>query len=357
MKTKADDFSLSRATGETRKPSKDRKIIHETKVRIDLVRLRDLVVELHDDWMFKGGMRGSEATKEQRSAFSRYNTVRSFASKYDNGEDSIVLETSGGVSGASARVYYFPSITSLCKEFRKCIIPLNEGTEFLFFDLKAAEFFLNCIFCNEVEALQHYWNMEDIYMYYSNLFPVGTDREVIKTNLIANMYGTTPYRVGINCGISENAARRILDNIAARVPRMTNNKMRVISKARNSGVYSCPSFDWESKKFDTSKLIDVYNWREKGEEFKPLLALSAYVQSSLGCWMQQFIHNLSKRTSGTILTVFDSVLVEVKKERKDAAKRWIMENIKPFRTGSITEGDNFYKVYAKEDDENATTFK
>ena len=323
-------------TKKVKQPREDRKVIHETRVKIDLRKLREIVISLKEKVDKVGWDR---ETPVQRSAFHSWNTVSKFAEEWDNGEDFRIIENvSGGTAGSSARVYYFPSITSYCKPFRECIVPITEGNKFLFFDLKAAEFFLNCVFCNETEAIRHYQAGEDIYLYYKSMFPVGLSRDPIKTTLIANMYNTSAYRTGINCGISETQAQRLLDNIAMRIPSMTMKKNSVIRRARELGYYSCPNG------FDQSDMVKIADIDPK-KGFNECLALSVYVQSALGLWMQGFIKKLEPRINGTILTVFDSCLLEVRPERAEAAKRWIEANIKPFRIGKICEGSNFLEAY------------
>lgn len=336
MATTNDLFGQAPKSSKKKQPREDRRIIHSTRVKIDLVKLREIIQNLKQKVDEVGWDR---ETKEQRSAFHSWNTVSKFAQEWDNGEDSVIIENvTGGAAGSSARVYYFPSITSYCKAFRECIVPVKEGNKFLFFDLKAAEFFMNCVFCNEQEAIRHYEAGEDVYMYYKNLFPAGLTRHPIKTTLIANMYNTSAYRTGINCGISESQAQRLLDNIAMRIPSMSFKKRIVIERARKLGYYSCPNgFD----QTDMVKIADIDP--EKG--FNECLALSVYVQSALGLWMQNFIKKLEPKINGTVLTVFDSCLLEVRPERAEAAKRWIEANIKPFRIGKICEGSNFLEAY------------
>lgn len=327
--------SKPKKASKKRQPREDRIVIHKTKVRIDLVELRKIVADLKADLELVGTQR---ETHEQRSKFHSWNTVNKFLQEHDNGEDDIIIDAEGGVAGASARVYYFPSITSLCKQFRKCIKPLNKDNVFLFFDLKAAEFFMNCVFCGEQEAVRAYQAGEDIYLHYSHIFPEGTTRKVKKETLIANMYGVTPYRVAMNCGITEFQARNLLSSVAKNLPAMERAKFNVIARARKVNAYFCP------KGFNQNELCTI-SYVKEGEEFSPLLALSAYVQSALGMWMAEFIHRLEKKTSGTILTVFDSVLFEVKKEKVGIAKEWINQSIAPFRAGGIFVGDSFYDAY------------
>ena len=152
-----------------------------------------------------------------------------------------MLDVVGEAKGGTTRVYYKPSVTSLAKPFRKCIVPVYKGNKFLYFDLKAAEFALFCIFAQEAEAVQAYQRGEDIYMHYSSLFPEGCQRPVIKKILIANMYGQTPYSVAIDLGISENQAGRLLDEINRKLPRMAMMKRNIIAQALRANAYYCPT--------------------------------------------------------------------------------------------------------------------
>lgn len=323
------------ATSKKRQPREDRKVVHTTDVKIDLVVLREIVEELKYN-LDKVGGRGDSPV--QRSAFHSWNTVNKFLKEHDNGEDFVILNNvSGGVAGASARVYYFPSITSLCKKFRRCIVPINPENKFVYFDLKAAEFALNCMFTGEREALDAYYRGEDIYCHYNYIFPENTDRSVKKQCLIANMYGVSDYRVALNCGISESQARVLLQNVARALPKMTKSKEYVIERAKTTGSYWCPSIL-------SNSMYEVYSWKENGDEFKPLLALSAYVQSALGLWMANFINFLEQNVSGTILSVFDSCLFEVPADKVEVTKEWVKKNVRPFVAGDVKSGNNFYEV-------------
>lgn len=328
------------AKPKARTPREDRKVVHTTKVKIDLIVAREILTQLREAFLAISP-NAERVTKEQRSAFHKWNTVRSFLSSYDNGEDFTIIETSGGTAGSSLRIYYFPSITSNCKEFRRCIVPITPGNKFMFFDLKAAEFVMNCIFCNEAIALAAYHRGDDIYLHYESIFPKGTPRKVIKEAAIANMYGVSAYRVALNAGISENAAENIIRTIQRSIPSMEMNKLRVIHMARNAGAYLCPNG------FDQNNLVEVAKVNP-GEEFKPLLALSAYVQSALGVWMKGFLANLEPRCKGTLLSVFDSVLFEIKPDNAERAEAWVRKTIYPFRAGTMAIGDNFLEAYQGE---------
>lgn len=333
------------------KSNEDKKVIYSTEVRINLVKLRQIVETARQESLAVGGKPesrdASKSTSIQRSKFHTFNTMNKQLERIDNGKDEVVIKVDGTVSGASQRIYHDPSITSLSKPFRECIVPLHKGNKFVFFDLKAAEFFMNCVFCGESEAIAEYQKGGDVYMHYKNLFPAGTSRVIVKKSLIANMYNTTPYRVALDCGITENQARNILGSIARNLPSMTANKQRVIDLSRRMGYYVCPDG------FDTNNLIKAADYKPSKEskrpEFNELLALSAFVQSALGRFMQDLCLRMQPRLAGTLLTVFDSALVECRPERVEFVKAWLAQNIKPFRTGKFAVGDNFFQVYKDAD--------
>lgn len=310
-------------------------VLHETKVKIDVKKLEEVITSLKTRY----DEIGNRDSHEGRSRFSAWNNINKFyereSSKAEGGE--IVLDVVGKVEGATARVYYKPSVTSLATPFRNCIVPMVDNHKFIFFDIKSAEFFMNCVFCGEVEAVNAYQRGEDIYMYYANLFPEGTERKVIKEILIANMYGVTPYRIAQKLGCTEAYADRLLRMISTKLPKMEMQKAKVIAYARRHNAYFAPSG------FDQTKLVKVADVNEK-DGFKPLLALSAYVQSALGMFMQDLIKNLQPRINGTILSVFDSLVVEIKEENKDRYINWIKTRIAPFRVGDFGVGDNFLQA-------------
>ena len=307
--------------------------IYETNVKINLKTLRDEVSKLKVSY----DEIGSRDSHEGRSRFSSWNNINHFLKSIDDGSDFKIIPVEGTVSGSSARVYYHPSITSLSKQFRKCIEPVKTGNVFVYFDCKAAEFFLNCVFCNEKKAIDAYLAGNDIYMQFSDIFPSGTSREVIKRCLIGNMYGVTSYRVALQCGITENQADRLLRTVAMRQPNVERAKFMRISNAKRLGYYVCPSG------FDQSKLVKVADFNEK-TGFNANMALSAYVQSALGLWMQSLIGQVKTRINGTLLSVFDSMFVEIKPENKDRFVKWVSSKIYPFRAGEYCVGKTMYEA-------------
>lgn len=314
-----------------------KKQIHTTKVRVDLNTLQNVVDELKKYYLEIG----TRETHEGRSRFSAFNNISKFLERCVNQElgvregDFSVISVTGSVAGNTARVYYTPSVTSLAKPVRKAIVPLKEGNVFSFFDLKAAEFFLNCLFCNETKALEAYAAGRDIYKEYAGVFPKGTPREVYKRALIGWLYGLSDYTLAKECHITEAQSRRILDAIDRNCPNMASAKMSRILASKRAGCYLAP------RMFDQTDLIKV---GEIKEEFKPLLALSSWVQSALGQIMQSYISQVEKRTSGTILTVFDSMFVEISPKSCERYSKFIEALVLPFRTDGVTFGKTMWEA-------------
>lgn len=309
---------------------------YQTKVKLDLEGLAKTIETLKASY----DEIGSRDSHEGRSRFTIWNNINTFYNRVntpqvlDNGS---VISVEGKAAGNSARVYYKPSVTSYAKPFRKHIVPLNENNVFVYFDLRAAEFFMNCVFCGETEAVSAYQNGEDIYMHYAYLFPEGTPRKVVKTILIAQMYGTTAYRVAQQLGITETAAQRMLDQVARALPKMTMQKRKVIAYAMRTNAY------WAPNGFDQTNLIKIADVNpDKG--FSPEFALSAYVQSALGFFMQGFLKKLTPRTGGTLLSVFDSVLCEIKPESMQRYIDWVQTQISPFKADGFHFGKTFYEA-------------
>lgn len=294
--------------------------IHTTKVRINLVTLREVAASLKKRYLEIG----NRDSHEGRSRFSSWNNIQHTLERIDNGQDSVVIDVTGTAEGSSTRVYYKPSITSLSKEFRKAIEPVNPGYRIMYFDCKAAEFFMNCVFCGETEAVEAYAQGKDIYMQFANIFPQGTPREVIKRCLVGNMYGITSYRVAQQTGISESQADRLLSIVAQKMPRCEHAKMKRIMDARSKGYYSAPVG------FDTSNIVRVAEI-DPVKGFKPNLALSAFVQSALGLWMQGMLKKAEPRCRGMLLSTFDAMFIEFAPQNEQRLIEWLTTNIAPFR--------------------------
>jgi len=320
-------------------------IVHKTKVKIDLIGLEKTLNELKEDYL-KIGHRDNH---EGRSRFSKWNNINhtykrilsgEYPSELDVNTGFALITITGASKGNSSRVYYTPSITSLSKPFRKHIIPVNDDSVFVFFDLSAAEFFMNCVFSGETEAILAYQNGEDIYKTYSHIFPKGTKRDVYKEALIGNMYGLTGYTLSARMrqsgiAITQTQAERLLNIVAAHLIKMTNRKKDVIVRALRTRKYQCPNG------FNMSDLVTI-SVPKDGEDVNSLLALSTFVQSALGLFMQSLIKDLDPRCKGTLITVFDSVLCEVKKESIDRYKNWAKKRIAPFKAGSFNVASTFY---------------
>lgn len=312
--------------------------VHETKVRVNLKGLKE---ELPSLWAEYEKI-GNRDTTEGRSKFSVANNLQHFYDRYVKQQDSngfVILDVVGECKGASARVYYTPSITSLAKPIRKFVVPLHDNHVFAYCDIAAAEFGLQCYYAGETEAFEEYKKGGDIYMHYAKFFPQGTSRQVIKRCLIGNLYGISAYRIAQQTGITQNQAERLLFMVQKSIPNIEQKKFQIIMDARRNHGYFCPD------KFDQSHLIKIADEGVKKQQgINPLLALSAYTQSGLAQITQSLIHDLEPRVEGTILTVFDSVFVECKPESKDRLFKFLQSKVYPLHFDGIHLGKTMYEA-------------
>lgn len=316
---------------------------YRTQVKIDINKLKGIVEELRLNYLEVN----TRETHEGRSRFSQWNNINKFLERITTGEipskvsgvnsQYRIFDVVGSAKGNSARVYFKPSITSLAKPIRKCIVPVNEESVFAFFDLRAAEFAMNAIFAQESEAVDAYHNGEDIYLHYRNLFPQDADRKVIKKILIANMYNKSAYSTAIDLGCSEAQAQRLLDQVAQQIPRMTMLKRKIYSYDRRYNGYFAP------KGFDQTNLVKVADI-DPTKGFNPDFALSAYTQSALGLFMQELTNKLTPRINGTLISVFDSMCVEIRPESKERFESWVRKSFSPLVPDKITYGTSFYEA-------------
>lgn len=316
-------------------------LIHVTPVRINLEILRQEVSLLQAAY----NRIGTRETTEGRSAFSKWNNLNHFLTSVDNTSSEVVINVEGSSENNScARIYYKPSITSLTKEVRKAIIPTKDSNKFLFFDLKAAEFFLFCYFAKQDSVVSAYLQGNDPYDALSKFFPSNVERNQYKTALISSLYGGTSYSVSKRVGCTEAVADRLLECVRRATPDLENLKRRIISTALHKGTYAYPT------KLDMSEYNRVpykYITKTKRVEFNPNHALSTFTQSALGFWMQNLIKDILQefRIEGTILSIFDSLLIECSPEQIPSLQTYLSERIKPFRTGKFTTGSTFYEAY------------
>lgn len=292
-----------------------------------------------------GDVRGTMA----RSAFSRWNNLNHFYFRLIGAEEprvpvlktfedgSVLINVTAEAKGNSTRVYFHPSITSLSKEIRKAIKPIDDNKVFVYTDIKAAEFALRAVQADDQDALATYSQGGDIYMHFKNLFPEGTPRKTIKTILIANMYGKSAYSTGKDLGVSEFQAQRILDSVARAMPKFTQLKYRIADYARTHNGYFVP------KGNELVKVADINP--KKG--FDPNMAWSAYTQSALGFRMQDFTNKYLEHQKGeqaTFLSIFDSVIAEVSPDRVDAFSAYFKKLWAPLLPDGFHVGKTMYEA-------------
>lgn len=299
-------------------------------------------------------LRGDDSAKPARSAFSRYNNLWHFYNrlmqqdkpsenipivhKYEDG--SVLINVTASAKGNSARVYFKPSITSLTKEVRKAVIPVNDENIFVYMDIRAAEFALRCVQAQDEEHLANYRNGGDIYMTKANLFPQGTERDKIKRCLIASMYGRTSYSTAKDLGITETQAQRILDSIERNFIKLTMLKRSIIQLDRAKNGYYAPNG------FNRNDLVKVASIdRVKG--FDPNLAWSVYTQSALGFVMQQFSKKFLDNQKGvqqTFLSIFDSIVVEMKPTSRFRFEEFVTKAFAPLLPDEFKVGNTMYQA-------------
>lgn len=336
---------------------------YTTKVRIQPAIIAEELLRLKADYLKidpTGELRKTKkadrvyGSEEARSAFSRWNNLSHFylrliqedkpadnipiLKKYDDG--SVLIEVVAEAKGNSARIYFRPSITSLTKEVRKAIMPIQDGNVFIYTDLKAAEFALRAVQACDEEALRIYNQGGDIYMHFAPLFPEGTPRKTIKTILIANMYGKSAYSTAKDLGCSETQARLLLDNIAMKTPRFTMLKRRISAYAqRHNGYYAPRGYNQE----DLVKVASI----NPAKGFDPNMAWSAYTQSALGFIMQEFSLKYLKHQQGveqTFLSVFDSVVAEIRPESAQLFEEFFRRQWSPLLPDGFHVGKTMYEA-------------
>lgn len=329
-------------------------VVQNTKIKINIPMLDAVVKEAEIE--FKSLHDPMRRTPEGRSAFACYNNMQHMYNRilsvnpFASSSDFAVIDVEGTVDlDSCARVYYKPSFTSLPASFRKVIEPLDSNNQFLFFDIKAAEFILACYFAGEQQILEDYNNGLDVYERLSKYFPSGTPRKQYKTAIISSLYGGTAYSTSKRLGITEAEADRIHSCIPAALPLLEVFKNKVKKLARSSGHYSyplnfgCTEFAHVPFKPLTKKKSDTV------PVYKDNLAVSVFVQSALGNFIQNFIHFLESNpltNKGTILTVFDSILVEISPSDFDAVCELLQNNLSNFKVDKFKLGKTFYEAYA-----------
>lgn len=317
--------------------------VHQTRVKYDVQKLKEVEDALRNDWANKGGT----TTGPERREFLSWSKVYKFLNGLAPTNGEAVLSVEGSYSGQSTRVYYKPSVTSMPKPTRKAIVPLTKGNRFVFMDLKSAEFVLACLYAGMNDIVDAYRNGLDPYDFYAKKLGISSyPRDVYKRIFIGYVYGITPYTVAKQLGTSETFAERLLSVMERQAVQLTRLKM-MIKDFDKKPVSSMPAYSQGVYKFPLQLV-------EKPSEFsyflpdKPWsdnLAWSAYIQSALGWQVQQAIRKLEKEglAIGTVLTVFDSFLMEVNDETQQKVVDLLTEHFKPLY-GKFTIGNTFWEA-------------
>ena len=296
---------------------------YETPIKFNIKLLKDAVMEMQESEGF--------TKTAKNNAMSLFNKLY----KLSFGSDEFTTTMVGESKGNTCRVYYKPSYTQYPKPVRKGIVPVKEGNMFVYFDLKAAEYILNCILAGDDRTVESYMKGEDPYMVYSELFPAGTDRKVMKEALIGNMYGLSPFTLAKRANVSEDRAKFILAQLNRNMPAQAALKHRILSATRALNGYICAA-GLDSK--TELKVADV----DPSVGYSENRALSVYTQSALGVYMQSLLERLA--TQFTLIQVFDSVLIEVGADTDVNDLVYAVKDlISPFRA-EIGFGRTFYEA-------------
>ena len=328
---------------------------YNTKLRIDLNILTKEVENLAQIYLSLDPtteLRKSKSTtpfiQKIRCSFHRYNTLSKFLERLLSGEipstklsdNSVIINLHAKAEGGSTRIYFKPSVTSLTKEVRKAILPLDSNNVFVYFDIKAAEFALRCLQAGDTEAFNVYTSGEDIYMHFAPLFPTNTPRKTIKTILIATMYGQTPYTCSKLLGISEAQAERLLSEVSHNTPKLESLKHSILEYDKQHNAY------FTTNGFDVTSHIKVSDIDPK-KGFNPNLAWSVYTQSALGLVMQLFTQHFLKHQQGkpgTFLSIFDSVIAEISPSSFNAYQAFVNKHFSPLLSDGMFLGNTMYQA-------------
>lgn len=276
---------------------------YTTNVKFDVDVLAKEVLKFQDSCLV------SKVAKNNAMSLLRRLSLKAQGDLFSPEAQSVIVESMTGSSkGNSTRVYYSPSYTQYPKIIRKAIIPMNPENKFVYFDVKSAEFIMNCILAGDYRTVEAYKSGEDVYVLYRDLFPEGTSRSQMKEALISNMYGVYPSTLANRLGVSLKEASQILMSINSHMEAQSRMKKMVTTFCRQNNFYVCPE---EFDPFVMVKVSDV----DQEFGFNENRALSIFTQSALGLWMHRVLRKLLDRVpeGSTVLSVFDSALFEVPK--------------------------------------------
>lgn len=304
---------------------------YTTNVKFDVDVLAKEVLKFQDSCLV------SKVAKNNAMSLLRRLSLKAQGDLFFPEAQSVIVESMTGSSkGNSTRVYYSPSYTQYPKIIRKAIIPMNPENKFVYFDVKSAEFIMNCILAGDSRTVEAYKSGEDVYVLYRDLFPEGTSRSQMKEALISNMYGVYPSTLANRLGVSLKEASQILMSINSHMEAQSRMKKMVITFCRQNNFYVCP------EKFDLCVMVKVSDV-DPEFGFNENRALSIFTQSALGLWMHGVLRKLLDRVpeGSTVLSVFDSALFEVPKTMpKEEIIDLVKEIADPFNV-EIGVGPNF----------------
>lgn len=304
---------------------------YTTKVKFDVDILAKEVLKFQDSCLV------SKVAKNNAMSLLRRLSLKAQGDLFSPEARSYVVESMVGSSkGNSTRVYYNPSYTQYPKVVRKAIVPMASENKFVYFDVKSAEFIMNCILAGDWAAVEAYKSGQDVYLRYRDLFPEGTSRSQMKDSLIANMYGVHPSTLAKKLDVSLDKAFQILKSLNSSMLYQSKLKSSVIKLCSFLGKYVCPV---NMNPQDVVEVSDV----DLEFGFNENRALSIFTQSALGLWMHGVLKKLLDRVpeGSTVLSVFDSALFEVPKTMSnEEIIDMVKELADPFNV-EIGVGSNF----------------
>lgn len=315
----------------------------DTEVRVDVKVLRSIVGELKKTVETNS----DKTTAEGRSAAHQYSTISKFLESVDKGNDIELLHLHGEEGKDSTHISYKPTLMSLAKIVRKSILPKNDGNVFVFANLKVPEILMALVFAQDKNAIKVYREQDDFVGYYRDkLF--GTEalmsNETALAVLMAEVYGMDSVSLAHRLAITEEMAKPLIEKLDSEFPLWKIAKEDIVGYGRLKNAYFCPN------KFDSTDMQQVCEV-DKKKGFLASKAVSTYVHSAFGLWMQNTVDKLSQlyldgdTTKGkALLSIFDAVFVEMPKSSVEAFRKWYETWVSPFRIETFGYGDTMWNA-------------
>lgn len=219
---------------------------------------------------------------------------------HDNGDQNFVGISTGRLSCRKPNLQNIPAHGEDGKEIRKLFIP-EKGRTLIVADYSQVEYRLLAHFSQEPRLLEAFRNGKDVHT--ETALALGVDRSVGKTLNFAAIYGAGSKKIAATAGISEEKAKKFLEEYWKVLPKVKDwiNKVKYEASAKR-GIYTLSRRFIPLQKIRSSDMYERFHWERA--------AVNYIIQGSAAEIIKMAMLECNKQGYKPLLTVHDELLFE-----------------------------------------------